>query len=186
MRTAFALVLACSVADDRDYFPSKTGFKRVYVSEDGKRDVVTVEGTKTIDEVEVLVLKFVVRDGDATRKEYYKFSDEGVHYVGTDLESEDGDDSRENPRLVLKFNAKKGDKWEYKVSDVVFTYVFEGEEEVVVPAGKFKTWKVSCTGTIGSEKNVTTEWYAKGTGLVKMESVTGGSAKSTLSLTKTE
>jgi hypothetical protein len=53
------------------------------------------------------------------------------------------------------------------------TYQVIGEEELDLPAGKIKAWKIVC-GTVYSaaHKVTVTNWLAEGIGLVKMENIT--------------
>ncbi len=176
MKKLLALVVLLGLADDKDFFPLKEGTKWTYVWEDKKEDVVVVEGKKTIDDVEYTVLKFDVQDNASTRREYYAATDDGIFCYGCNLENEDeADDSRESPFPIVKLGAKKGDMWEHKDGDRVTKYEHMGEDEVAVPAGKYKAIKIVHTGDIAGTKNVTTEWFAKGVGIVKKVSDTGGS-----------
>lgn len=73
------------------------------------------------------------------------------------------------PVFHLRLPAKAGETWvaeEQVVGDVVFsrrTFTTGPEEEVEVPAGKFRAIRVDVTTPHGASSN----WYAPGVGLVK-------------------
>ncbi|WP_020468078.1 TapB family protein [Zavarzinella formosa] len=84
------------------------------------------------------------------------------------------------PITFLKLPAKKGDTWEsMKTSKgaggVIFKSACMGEEEVEVPAGKFKAIKVeTAVMTPTEEYSRMTMWHAPGVGLVKLMTKSGG------------
>jgi len=86
------------------------------------------------------------------------------------------DDFREYdpPVARLKLPAKAGDEWDStpanaKLGDVTGrTNKVIGEEEVEVPAGKFKAVRVDTTISLSGERFVVSHWYAPGVGVVKM------------------
>ncbi len=176
-----AALLAAMPAGDEEYWPTKKGMEWTYVWEDKKVDVVTSEGTKEIDGVEYVVFAFDVQDHAAQRKEYARVTKEGVCYAGQDLGTDEEDDQRENLRLMVKFGGKKGDAWTWKLDEYEAKYEHQGEEEVSVPAGKYKAIRIAFQHVLAGTKSTTTQWYAKGVGLVKEERVSEGS-KSTMEL----
>ena len=70
------------------------------------------------------------------------------------------------PVTLLKLPAKKGDTWESGAEGGGFTTAYQGEEEVEVPAGKFKAHRVGLTVAPGITVSV---WLARGVGPVKVE-----------------
>jgi hypothetical protein len=76
------------------------------------------------------------------------------------------------PRTLLKVGAKVGDTWDHNPKPgqgQPGKYVFRGDEEVEVPAGKYKALKVEADieFTKGQPSRVT-YWYAPGVGQVKI------------------
>jgi hypothetical protein len=180
MMMIFALCAA--LQDVSEYCPTRQGMTWTYVWEDGKIDKVVSEGMKEVGEWEYLCLAFDVQNGASQRKEYFWFDEGSVTYVGTDLEADEpAHDVQENPRYILKAGAKKGDTWEWVDGEHVTKFEHLGEEEVTVPAGKYRALKVQYRYTLVGEACVVTEWYAKGVGLVKKVDVTG-TAKSEMVL----
>jgi hypothetical protein len=83
------------------------------------------------------------------------------------------------PARIIKLPFKKGDTWKYegKVGDEDLKVDYTAdEEEVTVPAGKYKAivTKTSEFET-GGVKVKATIWYAKGVGMVKTEMTVNGS-----------
>jgi hypothetical protein len=92
------------------------------------------------------------------------------------------------PVCLLKFPLKKGDSWETKTKVGENTVTFTcraGNEEVKVPAGKYKAITVRLECKIGDNKIVTTYWFAPGVGMVK-QIATVGTMEITLELEKFE
>jgi hypothetical protein len=74
------------------------------------------------------------------------------------------------PVCLLKLPAKPGDTWTTELSGkgqprkTIYTY--RGEEEVEVPAGKFKALKIESEMETGKSVRATF-WYVAGIGMVK-------------------
>jgi hypothetical protein len=79
----------------------------------------------------------------------------------------------EKPFFKMKDPVRKDDEWrgEAKAAENAPRHhaVVEGEEEVEVPAGKFKAWKLRVKTESGRHVAEGFEWYAPGVGLVKYE-----------------
>lgn len=78
------------------------------------------------------------------------------------------------PFYKLKDEMRKEDEWkgDVKASENPPQYTIRVEEqgEVEVPAGKYKAWKLIVKIESGTRHSAeSTEWYAKGVGLVKAE-----------------
>ncbi|MCE1246918.1 MAG: hypothetical protein LWY06_09755 [Firmicutes bacterium] len=88
----------------------------------------------------------------------------------------DGKTVEYNPAaVVFKYPPKAGDKWTNpsKLNGFDTKYEVTGEEEVSLPAGKIKAWKIYCGTDYGTQgKKEVNNWYAEGIGLVKMEETT--------------
>jgi hypothetical protein len=82
------------------------------------------------------------------------------------------------PRCLLKLPAKPGDTWEHAPRPPgrgqPGVYTLKGEEEVEVPAGKYKALRVDAVLEWPDGPRPTTYWYAPGVGRVKMVSVSAG------------
>ena len=78
------------------------------------------------------------------------------------------------PAAQLKLPAKPGDEWDStppnaKLGDVTGrTNKVIGEEEIEVPAGKFKAIRVDTVISLSGERFTVSQWYAPGVGVVKM------------------
>lgn len=172
MRIILAIAAAALLAQDKEYFPAGKGTEWTYLFEDDKKEqVYTCEGTKTIDEVECIVIKRADKE-ECLGREYFGLTDDGVVYYGSAFGEDEPELDVENPRLVVKFGAKKGVTWEAKDGDLALAYEHGGEEEIEVPAGKYKAVKIVCRYKSSIGETTLTEWYAKGVGMVKSLSVT--------------
>jgi hypothetical protein len=106
------------------------------------------------------------------RKEWLAVSDEGVR-IHRILRGR-GEMSVEKPFFKMKSSLTKDDEWEGEAhasqNPAKHTYRVGGEEEVEVPAGKFKAVKMSVKIESGT-RNVAEgfEWYARNIGLIKAE-----------------
>lgn len=82
-------------------------------------------------------------------------------------------DYGEHVLLVYKKEAKPGETWTSKLTDVdTVQFTFEEQEEIEVPAGRFQAYRVKFTVVQKERGSVrkTSEgcvWYAPGAGLVK-------------------
>lgn len=160
----------------RDHFPTVVGTIWVYDTDTGDA-TLTLEGTRTIGGKECFVFRFdSLRRSSAdsparpaTSKEFFAVTEAGV--LGFGAEDEKKDDLSANPYPRIKFGTKAGDTWSYKRGNDICTFENLGEEEIEVPAGKYMAVKIRSNprmippGGAGFEIK-TTEWYAKGVGLV--------------------
>ena len=144
------------------YFPIKEGTRLVYQVRSRAR-------TETIAKVEAKgeVFRVTVERGPNEKWKFvYEVSAKGVALVvgnGEELAS---------PRPILKLPAKEGDKWTAKENNVTYSYTVGKEEEIEVPAGKFKaipiTSEIVISGPGGKKGTLKeTTWFAPGTGEVK-------------------
>jgi hypothetical protein len=81
------------------------------------------------------------------------------------------------PQPMITTPVKNGTRWKFdgaigetKVSQ---NYEITGEEDVEVPAGKFRAWRVHCEQTAPTNATID-RWFVPGTGFVKVESVIKG------------
>jgi hypothetical protein len=157
------------------YHPTKVGDTRLY-EETGKDFArrITAEVTKvekTDGALEVAETRTAVLNGDQVTG----FRTVAVSAAGvTDLSR--GTDH------VLRLPAKAGESWTFQsgaaneVPDHKAIYTTGKEEEVEVPAGKFKAVRVdSETFRNGERESKSSDWYAPEVGLVKSVTTMGGS-----------
>ena len=180
-----ALALAAALLQEPQPAPFlqfKVGAVWTYVtgSAEGK---VRVTGREKIGEVEAFVLTTEI-GGATTEKEYLAVDATGIRM----LRQASGDRIIDyaTPFIRLKLPPVKGDTWEWKgdmgksKASVVFTN--EGEDEITVPAGKYKAWKVSAAMEIEGVKHAGANWFAPGVGIVRQQSKfeSGGKKHETL------
>ncbi len=93
------------------------------------------------------------------------------------------------PIQALKLPFKKGETWEAKFSvqgqEFKSTMKSEAEEEVTVPAGKYKAVIVSSQMDLGAQQITVKSWFAPNVGIVKQVFDLGG-ASGTSELVKFE
>ena len=162
-----AASLAAPIPKDKPaavYFPTQVGAKRVLEwtinggNKGGDTEVVTKVEEK--DGVYTVTLDWGARARAATGT--FAVTDKKVRRVGVK--------GRED-WTMLDLGVKAGDTWTHE-SEVrgrkrVVTYTLGKEEEVEVPAGKFKAIPVTEEEAGGDAK--TTSWYAPGIGMVRQE-----------------
>jgi hypothetical protein len=149
------------------YYPTKAGTKLVY------KDGAGVEFTEVVTEVSEQDGAKVVtigkqEGGKVTRLRQVTVSDASI------VQTHDGNGKLELPACFLKLPVKRGDTWEANVMDqgktwLVGTRTVSAEEEVVVPAGKFKAIRIDwdCEIVKSTQKYTITTWYASGVGEIK-------------------
>jgi hypothetical protein len=165
------IALLCTLALAQDYYPLGEGYTWTY---DAKRGEKTEEVVKRISKKEKVgdLECFVVEDrgmGGHFRTLYLRPEKDGlwVQKMRKDIEK---------PWPLLKFPIKKGDTWvhELHVTDggdsATIEMTVEDEEEVTVPAGKYKAWRVRMKGKEEKENGaeiLLTMWFAADVGEVK-------------------
>lgn len=144
------------------YFPVVEGAKRVMQRKDGKGS----DTTETVTKVEVkdgvykvtAERKGVGPGGMGSATVVREVSGKGVYVVDADKEG----------YPLIKLPAKEGDKWEVKQGGRTWTYMAGKEEEVEVPAGKFKALRVESEADASRKPALKdTHWYTPGVGYVK-------------------
>ena len=160
------------------YLPLGKGYKWVYKTDYDEMEIVhEVAGAEKVGDVDCFVVehKTVIASADRTRvlwKEWVAVSDEGVKIHK--LQRGRSEITIEKPFFKIKDILKKDDEWEglgqAEENPPKYHYLVEEENEVEVPAGKFKAWKVHVKIESGDRHTSDSyEWYAKGVGLVKAE-----------------
>jgi hypothetical protein len=189
MRTllAFALVsvvalaptsgAAVPVADDT-YYPLAKGSKWTYTTDYADDTILVheVTGTEKVGDVECFIVDHkTVGPTLGTRlmrKEWLAADADGVliHKVARGKSELDV----VKPFFKIKHILRKDDEWkgEAKAEENAprYEYRVEGEEDVEVPAGKYKAVKVHVKIESGTRHSAEgSEWYAKNVGIVKSE-----------------
>jgi hypothetical protein len=157
-----------------DYFPLKAGTKWVFqVDQGGKKlkfsnQIAKVEST---DGKSLALLETTV-NGEVTETVHLAATDKGIfrHRInGIELTP---------PVCFLKYPLKKDDTWEtestignepLKIKGKVFD-----AEDVTVPAGKYKAFRVELETSAAGMRATTTFWFAPDVGVVKQSAENGG------------
>jgi hypothetical protein len=81
------------------------------------------------------------------------------------------------PQIMLATPIKTGTSWSFDGSiantKVNQRYEIAGEEDVDLPAGKFRAWRIHCEQTSPAPATID-RWFVPGTGFVKVETVVKG------------
>lgn len=165
--------------DVHDYFPLKPGSRWIYrdttTGQEGKEAVqenlYEIMGVEEYQGKECIILnRLMHRMPMFASKDLYVVEGDKVYTFG----SKDIKEGKKEPSLMLKFPFKAGEKWESDSDSIKRTHTVIGEEDVEVPAGKFKAWKIVneyiISKGVPQTSNVTV-WYAKDVGVVKVDSL---------------
>lgn len=152
--------------------PMAKGHVWIYKTEIEDIDRVTeAVGLEKVGEAECVVVEHKTQNR-VLRKEWLQVGEEGVKFHK--IQRGRTEMAVEKPFFKIKNDLRRDDIWEGEamasVNPAKYYYRAEGEEEVEVPAGKYKAWKIKVRIEQG-ERHVASgfEWYAKGVGLVKSE-----------------
>ena len=157
-----------------NYFPAKAGMEWYY---EGTGPGGTKDPVKKIVDVEMVRSTdcFVLEDGGfrgILGKWYFDATSAGVKAFRFLPESENSID-------WLKFPLKKGETWEAEMKipaqePLRINASVEAEEEIQVPAGTFKAFRVSWAAVQGKAATEVTSWFAAGQGEVARKVKAGG------------
>jgi hypothetical protein len=175
----FGLALSCQplataqekTQDSKSYYPLKAGNKWTYQIESdsvakGSANLINqIAKIEKIDGVYLARLETIAK-GKVAATEHLNVTEKGIfrnRYNGTEVSP---------PICILKFPIKKGSTWktESKVGDEKLSVSCKSDEdEIEVPAGKFKTVKVVMDAEVAGAGILvsTTYWFAQGVGIVK-------------------
>lgn len=152
------------------YFPIRVGDKWVMQLQNGD---TTSEITEVVTEVEKKDGDFIVTVGRETNGEVRVYSKTRVSENGL-FRMLLGKAEYDPPVCVLKLPARKGESWTSEPNGTggkllrTQKHTIIGEEEIDVPAGKFKAIRIDIELAIDSGKGFqSTIWYAPGVGPVK-------------------
>ncbi len=155
--------------DPAELYPLKEGTSWTYVS-DKSEGRVRIAGKQKVGDAECTVVETTGARGVA--REYVTVGKDGLLMHRTERDKAPPEDYAP-PVVRLKPGARKGDSWEWKGKaggqDAVFTFTNEGLEDVTVPAGAFKAWRVKVVTTHAGARITGTNWYAPGVGIVRQE-----------------
>jgi hypothetical protein len=147
------------------YYATTVGDTFVYETKSGLRNSERTEKVESVQEKDGELIVTTVRtlSGKELPGSKVKVSDKGLIRLAAPTKGST------EPLILIKLPAKAGETWETKVEGPIQKYVSKmvGEEEVVVPAGKYKALRVEMTYMSGGEEVKTTSWYAPGIGMVK-------------------
>jgi hypothetical protein len=169
---------------DTDYYPLKVGTKWFYQVKTGNMDdkiILQVAKKEKIDEKELFRLE-TVKDGNVLANEHLSSSSKGVfrnRFNGAEASP---------PVQLLKYPIKAGETWKEVVTvagQKIPMTCKVGQDDVTVPAGKFKAVTVQIDAEVGDTKITTTYWFVQGKGPVKQTADIAGT-KVTMELEKVE
>jgi len=165
-----------------DFLSFTVGDKLTYEFDDGVDRHVIVEEvvTSTIREGRHLVQICRRQVGtDAVSNHGFEVSNDGLRQTVMDGKE------LKHACLLLKLGARIGDEWTNAGSEdtwCVGKFAVEGEDELTVPAGKFKAIRVKNVSKFMGQTVTIVSWYSDGIGLIR-QSCTIGDSNSDLCLT---
>lgn len=174
---AFVFVLAFSLGvaisqgkpdSSQSFLPAKVGDTLVYEEaySNGNADAKRlITRTVVMADKTTTGMTVAIKERSDGSVEFYQQSSSGVYLACRDIQPFDP------PACVLRLPLKKGDTWEIndpKVFPVPIKFATGEEEEVEVPAGKFKAVRVEKKIVFPDAKTVrVTDWVVPGYGVVK-------------------
>lgn len=169
MRIAALLLL--SFAAGEEILPLKVGSTWTYQTAQEVDQVTEVTGKEKVGDVECFIVERK-SFGRMLRREWLAVTDEGVkvHKV----QSGKTEMTVEKPFFRIKHVLKKDDEWtgyaHASVNPARYFFRVEGQEEVTVPAGSWKAWKIH-TKVERGENNIFegSEWFVPDVGVVKSD-----------------
>jgi hypothetical protein len=161
------LVLALLLPSQEEFFPLDEGAVWTYQTSAGRDHIRRIVGTERVGDV----LCSVVRAGE-TEQHWLAGSKEGIstHRArGVTFE---------RPALMIKFPLVKGDAWKGEAESaegkIVYSFTNVGEEDVQVPAGRYRAFRLEWILEGVQSRSSGSTWLARGVGAVKLSYVSGG------------
>jgi hypothetical protein len=169
------------------YFPTTVGAKKVIQMKAGDDTRELTETVTKVEEKDGVYTVTVERDfaggglsGQPLIEQVFEVSAKGVYRLSS------GGTKTKTPYPLLNLGVKAGEKWTSEleltgppggggpVRVSKGTHTMGKEEEVEVPAGKFKAVRVDVESDQNGQTAKSTAWHAAGVGLVKYEVERGG------------
>jgi len=159
------------------YHPTREGDRRVYEIHAGDSVSETVDLVTKVEYKGDTVIVSVGREskGVDLPNSQVEVSKKGVIQIAI------GNRKLRDPWPMLKLPAKPGDQWTFESEGPAGSGAFKTtctlgkEEEVEVPAGKFKAIRVDAVATLPGETTMqASAWFAPGIGVVKSVSNVAG------------
>ncbi|HVE42645.1 MAG TPA: hypothetical protein VNM14_22385 [Planctomycetota bacterium] len=155
------LILASLLPQEtEDYFPLKPGMTWEFENADGKTETKSVGDVKKIGDREYRLIRNALVGTPPERDIPAVVSAEGVTLF---------DEHDQVDVCWLKLPIKAGAEWTHKSRVGSLAMKLAAEEEIEVPAGKYKALKVVADLEVNGAKGRMTVWYAKGVGEVRSE-----------------
>jgi hypothetical protein len=154
--------------DKADYMPLKVGNKWTYKVEFmGQNLTVPQKCTKIEKKGDHDVASLEMEFNNMTVTEQLSSNAKGVFrhsFNGVPVDP---------PILALKLPVKKGESWEAEIDiggqKVKANMKVEGEQEVTVPAGKYKAVAVAMEAAVMGQQIKATNWFAPNVGIIKQK-----------------
>ncbi|MBI2900373.1 MAG: hypothetical protein HYY17_09315 [Planctomycetes bacterium] len=167
---ALCATLCSAAAAQEEYFPLQEGHSWTYTGTFNGRDLKIVQKVtkkEKVGDVECFVL--MTTPSSNKEGEHVVVTKTGVwrhRYRGEDLVP---------PVEFLRFPVKAGHKWDTKYTsklgggetEVKGSFEVVAEEDLEVPAGRFKAFKVAVDMKIGDQSSKSAIWFAKDVGIVQ-------------------
>lgn len=158
-----------------DYFPQGKGDEWTYwfIMKDRENSGSTemsmvITGKEKVGDKDCVVTEQLVRKRSFS-KNYFEVADDKVTmYRQTHPNGKSVD--YDPPSVIFKYPLKKGDKWvnPSKLNNFDTTFTVMGEEEIELPMGKIKAWRIRSETVYSDDERAGADgWYAKGIGMVK-------------------
>jgi hypothetical protein len=164
---------------DSPYYPLKVGNAWHYKGKDGQMTQRVVRHEKV--GARACALIETSRDKQVIMREHVHVTDDGLYRLSVEGRK------LSRPLRILKLPPRPGEQWEatFQLGTTQGKGLYRmGEEEVVVPAGRYKA--VTLTGEItedGLRAAAFTYWFAEGVGIVK-QSIRSGEQRKVYELEK--
>jgi hypothetical protein len=150
------------------YFPIIKGTRRVYEVKAGGNTSEFIDVVTRVDEKDGRYKVSVGREvgGKVMPLLTAEVSTDGLSWLSA------GNRDYNSPSRQLKLPIKAGETWEWQAEDpadkaIKMSYRTIGEEEIEVPAGKFRAVRVEATAELDGKSVKSTDWYAPAVGCVK-------------------
>ena len=152
------------------YYPLQVGTTWHYRAGESKFTIRVVRHERVGDTL--CALLETTRDGKVVGSEHLSVTDDGIYRHSLSMQAKNPvQRTLKPPLLIMKFPPKKGDSWKVdsKGDGKAFRGSFlVGEQEITVPAGTFKTFRVASQDfEVNSLRPSITTFFADGVGMVK-------------------